>query len=64
MIASLWQVPDAASAELMKAFYRAIFVDGMRPAAALRAAQADLRKQPRTASPYYWAGFVLQGEWN
>jgi CHAT domain-containing protein len=64
VIASLWKVPDAASADLMKAFYRALFVGGMRPAAALRVAQAAVRKQPRTTSPYYWAGFVLQGEWN
>ena len=64
VVASLWKVPDRASAELMKSFYRAMLVGGMRPAAALRVAQAAIRKDPRTASPYYWAGFILQGEWN
>jgi CHAT domain-containing protein len=63
VVASLWKVPDHASAELMKQFYRAMLIDRLRPAAALRVAQAALRKDARTASPYYWAGFVLQGEW-
>jgi CHAT domain-containing protein len=35
----------------------------LRPAAALRAAQVEMSKDPRWKSPYYWAGFVLQGEW-
>ena len=33
------------------------------PAAALRAAQIEMWKRKRLSSPYYWAGFVLQGEW-
>jgi CHAT domain-containing protein len=37
--------------------------DGMRPAAALRAAQVEMMKQKRWASPYLRAAFVLQGEW-
>jgi len=32
-------------------------------AAALRAAQLAVAKQERWQSPYYWAAFVLQGEW-
>jgi len=63
VVASLWQVDDLATAELMKRFYRGMLKDGLRPAAALRAAQLDLRNQRRWASPYFWAAFVLQGEW-
>jgi len=63
VVASLWKVPDLASAELMKRFYRGMMVERKPPAAALRAAQAELRSHPRTADPFYWAGFVLQGEW-
>ena len=63
VVASLWQVSDVATAELMKRFYRALFVDRLRPAAALRAAQLELSRDPRWSAPYYWAGFVLQGEW-
>ncbi|MBK9707534.1 MAG: CHAT domain-containing protein [Acidobacteria bacterium] len=33
------------------------------PAAALRAAQVEMWKQKQWQAPYYWAAFVLQGEW-
>ena len=64
VVASLWRVPDRGTAELMKRFYEGMLVKGLRPAAALRAAQLALRKDPRWAAPYNWAGFTLQGEWN
>jgi CHAT domain-containing protein len=63
VVASLWQVDDLATAELMKSFYRGILKDGMRPAQALRFAQLELLKQQRWSSPYFWAPFVIQGEW-
>jgi CHAT domain-containing protein/Tfp pilus assembly protein PilF len=63
VVASLWRVPDQATAELMKQFYRGMLLQGLTPAAALRAAQIAVRKEPRWAAPYYWAAFVLQGEW-
>jgi CHAT domain-containing protein len=61
--ASLWKVDDAATAELMIHFYRGLLVDKLPAVAALRAAQATLRRDARWSSPYYWAGFVLQGDW-
>lgn len=63
VVASLWQVNDLATAELMKRFYRGMIVDKVAPAAALRAAQLELATIPRWSSPYYWAPFVLQGDW-
>lgn len=63
VVASLWQVDDLATAELMKRFYGGMLKDRMRPAAALRAAQLELMRQKRWRSPYYWAAFVLQGEY-
>jgi CHAT domain-containing protein/Tfp pilus assembly protein PilF len=63
VIASLWNVQDRATAELMKRFYQGMLRDGLRPAAALRAAQLQMWQQPRWQLPYYWASFVLQGEW-
>jgi len=63
IVASLWQVNDLATAELMKHFYRGLFKEGLRPAAALRAAQLEMMKQKRWASPYFWGAFILQGEW-
>lgn len=61
--ASLWRVDDRATAQLMKRFYQGMLLEGLRPAAALRAAQSSLRKEERWSSPYYWAAFVMQGEW-
>lgn len=64
VVASLWRVPDRGTAELMKQFYEGMLVKGLRPAAALRAAQLAMRRDPRWRAPYNWAGFTLQGEWN
>ncbi|MGH9766566.1 MAG: CHAT domain-containing protein, partial [Blastocatellia bacterium] len=61
--ASLWNVKDEATAELMKRFYEKMLREGMPPAAALRAAQVSMWKDKRWEAPYYWAGFTLQGEW-
>jgi CHAT domain-containing protein/tetratricopeptide (TPR) repeat protein len=64
VMASLWQVNDDATAELMKRFYQETLGEKkMLPAAALRAAQREMLKDPRWHSPYYWAAFTLQGEW-
>jgi CHAT domain-containing protein len=63
VVASLWQVDDLATAELMKRFYRGMLKEKMRPSEALRAAQLELMTQKRWAAPYFWAGFVMQGEY-
>ena len=63
VVASLWQVDDLATAELMKRFYREMLKENLRPAAALRAAQLEMMKQKRWSSPFFWASFIIQGEW-
>lgn len=63
IVASLWKVDDEATAELMKRFYGYMLKDGRSPAAALRQAQLSMREQKRWHDPYFWAGFILQGEW-
>lgn len=63
VMASLWEVDDAATAELMKRFYRGVLQEKLPPAAALRAAQVEMLKKRHWQSPYYWGAFVLQGEW-
>ena len=63
VVASLWKVDDDATAELMKKFYEAMFSEGLTPSAALRKAQLDLSRQNRWRSPYFWAGFVIQGQY-
>jgi CHAT domain-containing protein len=64
VVASLWSVYDPSTAELMTRFYEGMLKEGMRPAAALRAAQIGMWKEERWHAPFYWAPFVLQGEWN
>ncbi|MBI3679318.1 MAG: CHAT domain-containing protein [Acidobacteria bacterium] len=62
--ASLWKVDDRATKELMRQFYTGMLgPDRLRPAAALRAAQVKLWNQKQWRSPYYWAAFVLLGDW-
>jgi len=66
VVASLWRVQDRATAELMPRFYRALWQDHLPAAAALREAQRSLRHDPHNPKfrdPYFWAGFVLQGDW-
>jgi CHAT domain-containing protein len=61
VVASLWEINDFATAELMEHFYRAMRHDGLTPAAALRAAQIHMLHEWQF--PYYWAAFELQGDW-
>jgi tetratricopeptide (TPR) repeat protein len=63
VVASLWRVDDRATAELMRHFYQAMFQEGLPPAAALRDAKKAMWRDKRWHSPYYWAAFVLQGEY-
>ena len=63
VVASLWQVDDASTSELMGRFYWKMLRDGERPAAALRDAQVAMWREGVWRSPRDWAGFVLQGEW-
>ena len=61
ILSSLWSVDDQATEALMTAFYRH-WQAGMGKAEALQAAQAEVRANPQWASPFYWAGFVLNGD--
>jgi CHAT domain-containing protein len=63
VVATLWSIDDRVTAEAMKRFYSAMLSAGERPAAALRQAQVAMWEEKGWAAPYYWAAFVLQGEW-
>jgi CHAT domain-containing protein len=63
VLASLWKVDDEASSELMTRLYRGMWKEGLTPSASLRAAQLDLMAQRRWQRPFYWAAFVLSGDW-
>jgi CHAT domain-containing protein/tetratricopeptide (TPR) repeat protein len=57
ILMSLWQVPDAKTAEMMQAFYGNL-LQGQPIEEAFRTAQNTLRQKPKS-TPYEWAGFVL-----
>ena len=61
VLATLWTVDDAVAARFMERFYEAL-ANGESAAGAVGHAQAELRRDPRTAHPFYWAGFELVGD--
>lgn len=63
VVASHWKVDDEATGELMGRFYQAMLKHNRSPAAALRQAQLEMLQHDRWKPPFYWAAFVLQGEW-
>jgi CHAT domain-containing protein/Tfp pilus assembly protein PilF len=64
LVVSLWNVNDKATAALMQRLYTEMLRSNKTPAAALRAAQIEMLRSKQWQSPYYWAAFVMQGEWN
>jgi CHAT domain-containing protein len=62
VVASLWEVKDSSTADLMGEFYRNVAA-GQSPAAALRAAQLAQWRSEKWSAPYYWGAFVSQGDW-
>lgn len=62
IVFSLWNVNDKSTTALMTKFYSAM-KEGLTPSAALRQAQISMQKDKKWSSPYYWAGFQIQGEW-
>lgn len=61
VVVSLWQAPDAATRDVMVAFYDRLLDGTPRAEALQRAKQTLIRDDAVTAAPYYWATFVLVG---
>ncbi|MEH2183924.1 CHAT domain-containing protein [Nostoc sp.] len=62
-LATLWSVEDESTVELMNRFYSKLNQPGVTKAEALRQAQLFLLRSPNYRRPYYWAPFVLVGNW-
>jgi CHAT domain-containing protein len=62
VVASLWSVSDEATRDMMIVFYRELAA-GQPKAEAMRRAQLAVKNDPRYAHPFYWAPFVVLGEW-
>ncbi len=68
LVASLWEVDDDSTAELMSTFYRALSQGGGDPLDALRNAKLNLLRMKRGkaapyAAPWHWASFQLYGDY-
>ncbi|MCP9495300.1 MAG: CHAT domain-containing protein [Pyrinomonadaceae bacterium MAG19_C2-C3] len=60
---SLWSVSDRSTARLMGDFYKELFANNATPGTALRTAQVAMINNPRYSAPFFWAPFVLVGDW-
>jgi CHAT domain-containing protein/tetratricopeptide (TPR) repeat protein len=61
---SLWSVADRSTADLMTDLYKRMLTgQGMSAVAAKRAAQQGMIAGKKYSAPFYWAPFVLVGEW-
>ncbi|HEY0077224.1 MAG TPA: CHAT domain-containing protein [Pyrinomonadaceae bacterium] len=61
---SLWSVADRSTADLMTDFYsRLLLKEGTSPVAAMRAARQSMIANRKYSAPFFWAPFVLVGDW-
>jgi CHAT domain-containing protein/Tfp pilus assembly protein PilF len=61
-ISSLWKISDKSTSEIMPTFYRYLTA-GKNKATALRLAKLEMLRSSRS-HPFYWAAFVLNGDFN
>ncbi|HET6975395.1 MAG TPA: CHAT domain-containing protein [Pyrinomonadaceae bacterium] len=62
---SLWSVADKSTADLMTDFYkRLLSAEGTTSSSALRGAQLAMITGKKYSAPFFWAPFVLVGDWN
>jgi CHAT domain-containing protein len=62
-LATLWSVQDDSTAEFMVKFYQELTQTEGSKAEAIRQAQLALLKKPKYQHPFYWAPFILVGNW-
>lgn len=62
-LGALWPVSDHATQRLLPAFYKRLREPEMNKALALQQAQLELMKSREMAHPFFWAAFILVGNW-
>jgi CHAT domain-containing protein len=62
VVASLWNVDDTATKELMVMFYENMLEKDMGKEEALRQAKFEMIKSGKYSSPLFWSSFVIYGE--
>jgi CHAT domain-containing protein len=63
VLGTLWPVDDNAARKIMERFYLGLRTEHMSKTAALRQAQIELIRSSELAQPFFWAPFVLIGNW-
>lgn len=63
VLGTLWPVDDEAARQVMERLYSGISKGRLTKTEALRQAQLELLKHPESKHPFYWAPFVLVGNW-
>jgi len=63
VLGTLWPVEDTAARVVMEGFYAALARDHMNKVKALQQAQRQAMRDPRFGHPFFWAPFVLVGNW-
>jgi CHAT domain-containing protein len=63
ILATLWSVDDQSTYILMKDFYEYWHNKGLNKIEALRRAQNSLKSISDYSHPFYWAPFIIIGDW-
>ncbi len=62
-IGTLWPVEDTAAERVMQSFYESLRTGRQTKAEALRQGQLKLLRDPRYNHPFFWAPFIVVGNW-
>ncbi|NEP49001.1 MAG: CHAT domain-containing protein [Moorea sp. SIO3C2] len=62
-LATMWAVDDQATAVLMNRFYQELTDTSISKAEALNRAQKSILQDPNYEHPYYWAAYIMVGNW-
>ena len=63
VIASLWSVADESTSVLMDEFYKYLIKENLGKTESLRKAKVSLINSKKYSHPFYWAPFILTGDW-
>ena len=63
VLVSLWSVADRSTSELMVEFYRNLIERGQNKSQSLRESKLFMMEYPEFTHPFYWAPFVIVGDW-
>ncbi len=61
-VVSLWQVPDQETSEIMISFYENLKKGQEKNKALANAKMTFIKKNPLKNHPFYWAGFIVNGD--